>query len=445
MIEEPRDPPRTWRGTLSHFGPGLVITASVVGSGELIMTPKLGAQAGFGLLWFIILGCVLKVFVQIELGRIAVSKGMTTLEIMDAVPGPRLRVSWMVWFWLVMYLAVLFQVGGIIGGVGLVFSAAGSPLSPGTWAVIVSASCSLLLVLGRYKLLERLCTAQVVLFTITTVVGVCALQRTEFAISWGHVAGGFRFALPADLTTAFACFGIIGVGAAELIYYPYWCLEKGYARFAGAAEDTRAWRERARGWLRVMSADAWVSMAIYTLATVAFFLLGAAVLKGKGMQVTDRELIQTLSHMYSSAFGPWGFWVFLVGAFFVLYSTMFSATAGKARLLADVSGLLRLVRFRDAEHRQRFIRASCGLLPLVSAAIYLVWPKPVRLVMIGGLAQALMLPFLASAALYFRYRGVAPDLRPGAAWTAVLWVASLAFAALGGYELFQNARAVLGR
>ncbi len=33
--------------------------------------------------------------------------------------------------------------------------------------------------------------------------------------------------------TALATFGIIGVGAAELVVYPYWCLEKGYARFTG--------------------------------------------------------------------------------------------------------------------------------------------------------------------------------------------------------------------
>ena len=42
------------------------------------------------------------------------------------------------------------------------------------------------------------------------------------------------FTLPASFTVAFAAFGIIGVGASELIYYPYWCLEKGYARHIGA-------------------------------------------------------------------------------------------------------------------------------------------------------------------------------------------------------------------
>ena len=42
-----------------------------VGSGELIATPKVGAEYGFSLLWFIIAGCMIKVLVQVELGRFA--------------------------------------------------------------------------------------------------------------------------------------------------------------------------------------------------------------------------------------------------------------------------------------------------------------------------------------------------------------------------------------
>ena len=51
----------------------MIITSVIVGSGELIVTPKLGASVGFTMLWFIILGCFIKVFVQIELGRFAVA------------------------------------------------------------------------------------------------------------------------------------------------------------------------------------------------------------------------------------------------------------------------------------------------------------------------------------------------------------------------------------
>ena len=60
---QPVPAPTTFGGILRQLGPGLIITASIVGSGELIVTPKLGASAGFTLLWFIILGCLLKVFI----------------------------------------------------------------------------------------------------------------------------------------------------------------------------------------------------------------------------------------------------------------------------------------------------------------------------------------------------------------------------------------------
>ena len=45
-------PPVTFAGRLRHLGPAFIITATIVGSGELIVTPKLGATVGFSLLWF---------------------------------------------------------------------------------------------------------------------------------------------------------------------------------------------------------------------------------------------------------------------------------------------------------------------------------------------------------------------------------------------------------
>jgi hypothetical protein len=73
-------------------------------------------------------------------------------------------------------------------------------------------------------------------------------------------------------------FGIIGVGATELIQHPYWCLEKGYARWTGPREDTEAWAARARGWIQVRQRDAWSSMAVYTFTTIAFYMVRAAIL-----------------------------------------------------------------------------------------------------------------------------------------------------------------------
>src|SRR4029450_3301098 len=105
-------PPTSLGGLVRHLGPAFIITATIVGSGELIVTPKLGAAVGFSLLWFIVFGCVLKVFVQIELARTAIATGQSTLAALDTLPGPRWRVAWGLWLWLRMYSAPVLPRGG---------------------------------------------------------------------------------------------------------------------------------------------------------------------------------------------------------------------------------------------------------------------------------------------------------------------------------------------
>ena len=57
-----QDAPTDFKGILKQLGPGLIVSANIVGSGELIVTTMLGADVGFILLWFIIFGCAIKVF-----------------------------------------------------------------------------------------------------------------------------------------------------------------------------------------------------------------------------------------------------------------------------------------------------------------------------------------------------------------------------------------------
>lgn len=427
--------PTSVGGILRQLGPGLIITAAIVGSGELIVTPKLGASFGFTLLWFIIVGCVLKVFIQVELGRFTLARGFTTLETMNLVPGPRTVVSWLLWLWLIMFAATIFQVAGMVGGVASVLAIAGVKLSTSVIAVIIGAITALLLVVGRYKLVESAATWMVVAFTLATMVAVVALQFTPYAVTMKNLAEGFSFKLPSSFTVAFAAFGIIGVGASELIYYPYWVLEKGYARHVGPPDGTPAWAERARGWMRVLRADSWVSCAIYTSATLAFYLLGAAVLHAKGLDVTNADMIPTLSHMYVETFGAWSLWFFLIGAVAVLYSTIFVATASNARLLADALVVFRVRQYATEADRQRVIRWLCVLVPAAWTLLYLVWGSPVTLVFVGAVAQGLMIPFLALAALWLNYRHAEPALRTGKAWRACLWLAAGSMTAVGLYQV----------
>jgi manganese transport protein len=429
-------PPASAGAFLRHLGPGFIITATIVGSGELIVTPKLGASVGSTLLWFIILGCALKVFVQIQLARTAVATGRTTLEALDTMPGPRARVSWVLWLWLAMYLSLIFQVSGIVGGIAGVFAELGIGWGPRGWALPVGLSCALLLASGRYQTVERGATWMVTLFTISAIVSVAVLQGTGYRISGADLWSGLRFDLPDSFTVAFAAFGVIGVGASELIYYPYWCLEKGYARHVGPDDGSDGWVARARGWLGVMRVDAALSLVLYTSITVAFYLLGAAVLHRRGLDVTNADMIHVLSQMFRDSLGEWTLVMFLLGALFVLYSTYFGATAANARLAADALPLFGVTTYRDAAHRQRVVRWFSIGISLTCAAVYLVWSQPVTLVLIGATGQALMLPFLGAAAVRFD-RQLDPRLR-GPSWErAGLWLSATGMVALGAYQLWD--------
>ncbi len=433
------DAPTSWRGIRSQLGPGLIVSANIVGSGELIVTTKLGADVGFTMLWFILLGCVVKVFVQLELGRYAISKRKTTLEALNSVPGPKLRVSWLVWLWSLMFAAIFFQLSGMVGGIAQVLGLAGLEWSHTVLAILITGSCALLLSIGQYRFIQNFSSVMVASFSIFTVFAVFSLYWTDYGITGAQLAEGLSFRLPSDFMIAFAAFGVIGVGASELIVYPYWCLEKGYGKYVGPDDGSEAWIERAQGWIRVMKYDALLSLVIYTGATVAFYLLGAAVLNGRQIAVENENLMVNLSNLYSTSFGAVGLWIFIVGAFAVMYSTVFIATASNSRLSADFLNLLGILKLDTEEQRKRAVKVACVVLPALFCIFYLSFSKPVTLIAIGAVAQALMLPIISFAALYFLYYHTHERLRPRLSWIVFVWISACLMAAVG---LFQLSRAV---
>jgi hypothetical protein len=70
--------------------------------------------------------------------------------------------------------------------------------------------------------------------------------------------------------------------------------------------------------------------------------------------------------------------------------------------------------------------------------VFLAWGEPVKLVFVGALAQGLMLPFLAGAALYFYYRRTDKNLLPGKLWLTFLWFAAVAMTAVGAYKVVDE-------
>jgi Mn2+/Fe2+ NRAMP family transporter len=421
---------------LRYWGPGLILTASVVGSGELIATTSLGAKVGYLALWLIILSCVIKVALQVVIARYAIFTGETALGFMDQIPGPRWRASWFTWAWFFMLTLVNFQQGAMLGGVAMVLNIVLPDLSVTAWAGLMAVITILLLRIGRYGFLERLSTAMVAAFTLTTIICVLLLYKTPYWFTPADLLSGLKFQLPAGgIAIAVAAFGITGIGTTELIYYPYWCIEKGYARSVGVWSNTDAWYARAKGWIRTMHWDALLSMVIFSVLTLAFYVLGAAILHKENLLPEGMAMIQTLSQMYTRVLGLGAFYVFLFGAFFALFSTIFVSVAANARLFTDCFHLMGVAKIENYADRLKWINWLVTILPLLHFSLFLALKLPLWMVVIGGTAQTLMLPNIAFATLYLRYKKLDKRLAPGLFLDVLLWISCFVVVAVTVYAL----------
>jgi Mn2+/Fe2+ NRAMP family transporter len=439
--EDVEEPPRSLRRALSRLGPGMVLAAAIVGSGELIATTTLGAEVGYAALWIVLLSCIVKPVVQAEMGRYTVAAGETGLEALDHVPGPRFGVSWLLWAWALIVLVSLVQVGGMFGGVAQVLNLLLPAVPVWLFVLLLLGLTQLLLLGGGYARIERFALVKVGFFTVLTVLAAAVLTRSPEQFSWSRVASGLRPALPGSgLVTAVAVFGITGVGGTELFMYPYWCVEKGYARFVGRRDGSEAWLRRARGWIRLMHVDIVLSMVVYTVATVAFYLLGAGVLHGLGRVPSGADMIPTLSALYTQTLGAWALPLFYLGATITLYGTIFAATAAHSRVYADLCRLLGRYPRDDYAQRLRYRKAFVLVLTTLPAALFLLIASPVKMVVAGGILQALLLPLFGAGTLYLHHRRLPPELRPSPLVTLALWAATAVMAAAGSYGLFVTLR-----
>lgn len=434
-----KEPPTTFMGRLKYIGPGIIVTASIVGSGELIATTALGAQAGFVTLWTIILSCALKIILQLEMAKMSITTGKPMLAFWNTMPGPKLLMGWAVWAWLIMLIAKFIQFGGIIGSTSQSIELAIPGFNINLGSVLIALSVVLLLATGKYKRIEKVSTVLVVLFVVFTIGMAILTLFTKYAYSWSDILNGLTFKMPPEAAfAAIGAFGITGIGGDEIVQYTYWCVEKGYAANTGPFDGSEDWYRRAKGWFRVMYMDATIAMVIYTLATLAFYILGAAVLHGQGKIPGGMTLIKTLSTMYTEVLGgKWVVYFFAIGAFATLYSTLVSWTAANQRIVADIMARMNLIDFENARQVNKVIFWSGIILPAIYTLMSIVWKAPAFMVQIGGWGTAFILLVIIYSSFYHRYKILDLKLKPSLFYDIYLVVGSIAILGVVAYTVWQ--------
>ena len=438
-----RTAPKTFKERLKFIGPSVIVTGSVVGSGSIVMTPLLGAAAGFLLLWWLLLSMWSKPIIQAEISRYVVVTKKTFLEAFADMPGFKTTIqgkttSWLVWFMFIGVIPSIAGMGGLAGAVAEAGNTMFPLLSTEVWVFISCLITWLLLYFGSYRSLERTLLAMVLFFSFMTLIIALAMQSTEYQVNLNQISEGLSFSFPTEhLPLALAVFGFTGISYGEIMAYTYWCLEKGYA------ENTGNDIEEKKHWIKTMQTDVWVTVFFITLGTLPFFFLGAGVLNNvpelqeslATSSFWDVDVISSLQNMFSLVLGGWAKWLFIILAFFVLFSTLLSGTAAFTRTISDYLISMGLVK-EKTDTRTKLIKLIAFVIPFLSGLFYFILPNPITLLLIAGIWAAMGLPIVNIGALYLVNK-LEPALRPKVSTKVILWVSLVLQFSLAGLIVYD--------
>nr|WP_309100014.1 Nramp family divalent metal transporter [Fredinandcohnia onubensis] len=396
---------------LKWVGPGLIVAAAAVGSGEIVNATRLGAIAGFAVLWVLVWGIFLKGFIQQEIGRYTLMTQRTITEGFADIPGPKIKgKSWFLWVFLVLLaLVVLVIIAGIGGAVGGTLNVLFPAISASTWGVIANLCYLPILLIGIfipklnvYAVVEKVMMLIVVGLTIFMVyIAFFAIpQSDQFSYSVVELVKGMSFSLPeGSVLISLAVLGSVGAGI-ELIYYSTWILSKGYVKHAHIEESNEAKKhERIKYWFSVLKLDTWIGTTATFLVTLAFFITGSVVLGAAGEIPDGVNVVEKISRVFTDVLGQGYFVIFMIGALAGLATTALGIADGTARMVID----LRKEFTKTESNTKSFNKVyTITVVSVIFAWIifYMFISAPTFLITIGTAALSLLFPLYGIALLY---------------------------------------------
>jgi hypothetical protein len=357
------------RGLRTYMGASVIILATALGSGELILWPYITTQVGIGLVWLSVVGITVQFFLNMEIERYTLVTGET------AVTGfSRMWVGWSVIFVLGAILpntipgwassgaslfTYIFNLGEgaipIVATIFLVSIASSVTLSPVVYQVLEKVQAVLVIII-----LAFIALAIVIATDLSAWVGVVAEAPAGIANIGGYWEEVGALSLLAALSFA-------GAGGANNLVQSNYVRDKGMGMgihipnivspitgeevaapsLGYVPPDTEENRRRWQGWWKVANQEHLITF--WGIGALLLVSLCVLVFSSIGVQEnigTDLEFVEDWAVAMGERIAPWFEYFFLIAGFVMLLSTNIGIMDYVARLTGDS---LKVTVLRDSE------------------------------------------------------------------------------------------------
>ncbi|MCH9659699.1 MAG: Nramp family divalent metal transporter [Bacteroidetes bacterium] len=303
---------------LKKLGPGFLFAGAAIGVSHLVQSTRAGADFGFGLLWALLLINAIK-YPFFEFGpRYASATGESLLEGYMKM-GRHVLIAY---FLLTFATMFTIQTAVTIVTAGIAASLFGGDAT--LWTAIILGICVLILLIGRYKVLDTLMKLIVISLTVSTIAAVILAANNATNVSFSQI-------IPQDAISLGFLIAFMGWMPAPLdisIWHSVWTVEKKKMDATVTPKQSRF--------------DFNVGYLVTTILAIGFVALGTLVMfnTGNSFSSSGTQFANQLIGMYTSSLGEWATIIIGVASLTTMFSTTLTTLDASPRVMHRTSEIL---------------------------------------------------------------------------------------------------------
>ena len=430
-------PDLTLKGVASHFGPGVILMMTGIGTSHLVVAPAAGGRFAYALLWCIPVAYIFKYYGFEMAFRFTNATGKSMIEAYATA-----WKKWPLWYVLVTTLiqCALGQAGRLIAAAAVLYyvgtEVVGLPISLAVYGLVLALVSVAIILRGRYQAVE-LAAKVLAAILVASTLGVFFAGPPPMS----EMAHFFMVEVPDGSWLIIAAFlGLLPTGIDVSLQASEWgkAKKKGMSKirerleemglagrfdpFAPARQDLAvdtsnlpaSAGDYCRRWFKIGTWDFRQGHVISFVLASVFLLLAATRLYPSGIE--GRGVMGEIVGLFGESLGPGLMIVFMLGAFAATFSTAFNYFDGWPRIVgACCRNLFRGTAELDgldpagltAAHRTTWYseyniyRATMMYSLVASVSIVAGLQRPVLLVLLASALAAFVAPVIFFLNFYY--------------------------------------------